>query len=377
MVAIAQVIEAFAYGAAKSVLQLCEVLGPGDRATIYYGLRQGTEIDLKSANKNIDFKELPGSGPTKHLSNVLYLNKELREGFDIVHGHSSYGGMYAKLLGPRHNLHTIYSPRGYSFLREDYPAVARWMFRQMEKVTANRCLTVCCGPYEYRLAKELGGDAICINNGFKIGSEPSLDSLGGPILGVGRICPQKGFDIFAEVSRRLPQHSFVWVGDLQKEDRSAIANLPANLKLIHYIPHAEMLEMIRGCRFVFLPSRWEGLSRFLIESVCMGKAIVTSRFPGNVDCLDGDPAANKFANGYSCEAIEEYTVAVDRLATDNSLVDAMQRASFQHGKRAFDIDKIVDHWRRLYHSFGHRESVSEQQSHAFVLNHSPASKSPL
>ncbi len=359
MVAIAQIAESFAYGTAKSVLQLCSALGPDDSVTIFYGQRQGTEVDLGSVHHTVKLKPLPGSGKLKHLTNIKFLATELGGKYDVIHGHSSYGGFYAKMVGPKLGISTLYSPRGYSFLREDLSRPARWMFREVEKMTANRCLTVCCGPYEQTLGESLGGKCTRINNGFSVTPPLEVDQLDADVLGVGRICLQKGFDIFCDVARRIPEQSFVWVGDLQKEDRSALENCPSNVTLIPYLPHGELLEKIRHSRFVFLPSRWEGLSRFLIESVCMGKAIVTSDFPGNLDCLAIDPTGSRsFLNGYSCRELDDYESAIRQLRGNDALLDEMQSASYQIANAKFNLDVIVRDWRDLYHSVG-----METQSH--------------
>ena len=359
MVAIAQVVEAFAYGTAKSVRQLCGLLSPADRVTVFYGQRQGTELDLKELDPRVQWQALPGKGKTKHFTNLRHLEVALSKSFDIVHGHSSYGGLYAKLLGPRLGLTTLYSPRGFAFLREDFPTVGRWGFRQIERLTSGRCLTVCCGPYEHKLAKSLGGPTIQINNGFVVEMPFGIDSIGDYILGVGRICHQKGFDIFVETARRLPMKRFTWVGEAQKANEPLLNGLPSNLTLYPYIDHAILLNMIRRSRMILLPSRWEGLSRFLIESVCLGKAVVTSRFPANLDCLD-PTGPNQYSNGFACQAIEEYVRAVRHLSEKDECLYKMQSASHDYAQENFDIRKITSKWRDLYYSFNDQTQASQK-----------------
>ncbi|KAA5539293.1 glycosyltransferase family 4 protein [Roseiconus nitratireducens] len=350
MAAIAQIVESFAYGTAKSVLQLCRFIGPEHRITIFYGVRPGTDLELPEVDPRVTLTPLPGSGPAKHASNVRFLARSLQRGFDVVHGHSSYGGLYAKLTGPKLGLRTLYSPRGYSFLRQDFPAVSRWAFRTVESLTAKRCTTISCGPYEHRLSQELGGESICINNGFDIRRPLAVDQLRPVVLGVGRICPQKGFDRFLDIAKRCPEHEFLWVGESAPGCEPDPASVPANLRLLPYLPHEQLLDQITHSRVIMLPSRWEGLSRFLIESVCMGKAIITSRFPANLDCLDGDPKGQQFANGFACEEIEDYVGAIGHLMADDGMLQRMQQASHRFAKQNFDIDIIAQRWRELYDS---------------------------
>jgi len=354
MVAIAQIVESFAYGTAKSVVQLCELLSDNDQVTVFYGHRQGTEIDLQSSSQRVQWRPLPGRGKTKHIANMRFLREQLRGSFDVLHGHSAYGGLYAKVLGPQLGIKTLYSPRGFSFLREDFPAIGRKVFRAVEKATARRCITVCCGPYEQTLAQSLGGQCVRINNGYDVTAPVSIDRVSNNVLGVGRICHQKGFDIFTDVARRLPENSFTWVGDIQSGKASALENVPPNVDVISYLPHHELLEKVKFARLILLPSRWEGLSRFLIESVCLGKAIVTSRFPGNLDCLDGDSSGESFANGMACRTTDDYVLAVRQLSRDDETLDRMQWASHRYAAENFDLQSIREQWKSLYQSFGNK-----------------------
>ncbi len=350
MVAVAQIVESFAYGTAKSVQQICQFLPPTDKLTVFYGYRQGTELDIRELDRNVRWLPLPGSGTAKHLTNLRFLNQCLREGFDVVHGHSTFGGYYAKLLGPRIGIATLYSPRGYPFLRQDFSKQTRWLFRKCEQVTSTRCLTVCCGPYEHDIAQKLGGQSVRINNGFHLRRPREAKHLNGGVLGVGRICFQKGFDIFIDIARQLPQIQFTWVGDLQSADGRQVKNLPTNLTILKYMAHPDILKHIEYTSLILLPSRWEGLSRFLIESVCMGKAIVTSPFQGNLDCLEPCPLGTGYTNGFACSNLDEYVQSVQQLCTNDSLLNHMQAASSIFAANNFNIEDIANQWRYLYHS---------------------------
>ncbi|MEM8912258.1 MAG: glycosyltransferase [Planctomycetota bacterium] len=347
MTAIAHIAESFAYGTARSVLQLCQSARDLGETTVYYGVRQGTDIELRSLPDSVRLRPLPGTGPMRHVINLRFLRKELKS-FRIVHGHSSYGGMYAKLLGRKLDSPVLYSPRGYAFLRQDLSRPVRSAIRRIEKTTAKWCTTIGCGPYEYELGRKLGGPATCINNGYNVSPPACLQGLDSTVLGVGRICEQKGFDIFTAVARELPDVSFTWVGDVQSTNENEYGPLPENVRLRTYMPHADLLRLIQKSRFVFLPSRWEGLSRFLIESVCLSKAIVTSRFPGNMDCLDGDRRGMEFRNGFACDGESEYVEAIGRLMNDDRLLDQQQTASYEYASNHFDLRVILDQWRQLY-----------------------------
>ncbi len=351
MAHVAQIVDCFAYGTSKSVMQLCDQLRGDHRFTLYYGQRQGTGVDLPEIPPHVTAVPLPGRGPARHLSNLRFLRQQLTNVFDVVHGHSAHGGMYAKLLGPTAGLRTFYSPRGYSFLRQDLPGVVRAGCRIAERWTARRAVTIGCGPHEASLARSLGGSVLQINNASARRGGLPIDQTDGTILGVGRVCMQKGFDRFVDVARHLPEHRFVWIGQAPTDSPPEFSDLPPNVEQIDYAPHREVLDRIDRCRFVLLPSRWEGLSRFLIEAVCAGKPIVTSRFAGNLDCLapnDDSILTGWYDNGFASDDVAELTTAVRRLASDDAAAQSAGDASLTLAAGEFDLDRIRDRWSALY-----------------------------
>ncbi|MEM9364727.1 MAG: glycosyltransferase family 4 protein [Planctomycetota bacterium] len=360
MVAVAQVCDAFAYGTAKSIRQLCNFMDPNDRVVVFHGMRQGTKTDLEQYESNIELRPLPGKGPTKHLTNMRFLRDQMTSGFDVIHGHSAHAGIYVKWVSKRTGVPALYSPRGYAFLREDYPRSLRVAFRVVERMTVHQAQTVACGPYEASLARAMGADPICINNGFQVHAPlPPRSPTQDFILGVGRICYQKGFDLFLETARRCPEQSFFWVGDVQKGVMERWGKVPENLTIQAYVPHDELLRMLRDAYCIFLPSRWEGLSRFLIESACFGKSLITSTFPGNMDCLGDKVAGTQHANGFACSTVDEYVDAVNRLCDEPGLLESMQQASHAIALERFDIGVIAQAWRDLYQQYAPEVPVLE------------------
>ena len=387
MIRIAHVVESFAYGTAKTVTQICGYQDNDCEATIFHGHRQGTELDLIDLGPNVHYERLPGTGPVRHVRNIRFLADRL-PGFDLIHAHSSYGGLYAKwlsrrLFGADADRRVLYSPHGFAFLRNDLAPAARGLIRWFERRTSDRCTTLACGPHEASLAADWRGPVRCIANGHEVSSPRPVGELDGTVLGVGRICPQKGFDIFRDVAAACPERAFRWVGEPQRVG-DPVPSVPPNLTMTPYLPHDELLALIRSCRVIFLPSRWEGLSRFLIEGICNGKALVTSTFPANLDCLDGDGidgvgdvAGGKvsdgngdgvrgeakmrvrhYPNGFTASDVDGYAAAI-RATDDDGRLASMQAASHLHASRHYDIAQIREVWRRTYRDAASGEPVAE------------------
>lgn len=347
---IVQIVESFTYGTAKSVKQLCSFF-PNDHVTVFYGERDGTDLELDSLDPRVRWQQLPGRGYSKHLVNVRFLRRMIDRDTDIIHGHSTYGGCYAKLLGfNRRNSRVFYSPRGFSFLREDVPWPVRKLFWLFERSTAGFCTTIACGPTETEIARKLSKNVLRINNGMHIPIQPELDYVGEEILTVGRISVQKGFDLFKEIAKILPEKQFVWIGSAEHSQKNLLVSLPKNVMVIPAMPHDELLKRIQAARFILLPSRWEGLSRVLLESICYGKALVTSTCRSNLDCLAPDDGGHfQFKNGFACRNISDYVSAITILEEDASLLKRMQTESYRLATEHFDLVNIQQQWISLYH----------------------------
>ena len=364
MIRVAHVVESFAYGTAKTVTQICEAQSGDIESTIFYGDRQGTDLDLIDLGPSVRYERLPGRGPLRHPGNIRFLAGRLPD-FDVVHAHSSYGGLYGKwlarrLFGDDADRRVLYSPHGLAFLRRDVSRLGRRLIHLFERRSSTRCTTLACGPYEARLMRSWPGEVLCIPNGHDVETPTPVQSLDRTVLGVGRICPQKGFDIFCEVAARCPGRPFRWIGEVQRPGDPPPA-VPANVRLTPYLPHGELLEIIRRSRLIFLPSRWEGLSRFLVEGVCLGKAVVTSVFPANGDCLAGSAAAfddvagtdgdyadvRRYDNGYTAQSVRGYAAAIEAMDDDRRLT-TMQAASHRLAAERYDIRQIAETWRQTY-----------------------------
>gem|GEM_PF-4349135 len=364
---VVQIAESFAYGTAKSVKQLVGILKCDHDVTVFYGERDGTGLEQHELDPTIRWIKLPGTGPLRHVTNLRFLLKQISNDTSVIHGHSSFGGAYAKALGVfRPKSRILYSPRGYAFLRSDYRWILRKAFWTFERLSAGFCETVACGPSELSYAKAMSPTkSTQIGNGWKIPTSVDTEQVGNGVVSVGRISMQKGFDLFLDIVRKLPEVQFDWIGSEEEGQVSMRKNVPSNVNIIDYMPHEEVLQKIRNARFVLLPSRWEGLSRFLVESVCLGKAIVTSECDANVDCLRKGTLG--FENGFKCGNTEEYVAAIQKLLDDDQMVRAMQNASLAYAKSSFDIATISQQWRDLYLQSDRSGAVpSNEQSPAIL-----------
>jgi glycosyltransferase involved in cell wall biosynthesis len=101
----------------------------------------------------------------------------------------------------------------------------------------------------------------------------------GPVIGtVGRLEPQKGFDVFLRALQDVPQASVVIVGDgEQRDELHALADRLGIQERIHWIGWRDDRRSYLPWFDVFvLPSRFEGFPLALLEALLAQKAVVAT-----------------------------------------------------------------------------------------------------
>jgi len=114
---------------------------------------------------------------------------------------------------------------------------------------------------------------------------PSPVPIDGFVLGVGRLVPEKGFDVLIDAVARLaakerPELVVVGVGP----DRHALAEQAAKAEVKLHLPGAvapaELADWYRRARIVAVPSQREGFGLVAAEAAAAGRAVVGSAVGG-------------------------------------------------------------------------------------------------
>ncbi|MCH4005432.1 MAG: glycosyltransferase [Lactobacillus crispatus] len=109
------------------------------------------------------------------------------------------------------------------------------------------------------------------------------------IITVGRLTEQKGYDISIKAAKRLRDEEihFKWFAIGEGKDRRKLEKLiqkfNLNDKFILLGRRDNPYPYIKACDLFVLPSRHEGYSVALVEARTLGKCIITSDFPANME----------------------------------------------------------------------------------------------
>lgn len=195
-----------------------------------------------------------------------------------------------------------------------------------------------------------------IQNGIAVGPAPPPLPPHPTLLALGRLVPQKGFDLLLRampsVVERVPGVRLVVAGT--GVDEASLHRLSGELGLeghVHFlglVPRDQVPDLLHAARVVVAPSRWEGLPYALLEAAERGRAIVTTTVGGNVEVVDHDVTG--LALGL--DAVEHdptrLSEAIVRSLTEPDLADRLGAAARQRVLDRFDIALTARRYEDLY-----------------------------
>jgi glycosyltransferase involved in cell wall biosynthesis len=172
------------------------------------------------------------------------------------------------------------------------------------------------------------------------------DAVRPRILGVGRLVPQKGFDLlleaFARVAPSFPEWELRIAGD--GPERDALEDLARRLGVagrVRLLGRVEPIEgELRAAQVFVLSSRFEGFPNALAEAMAHGLAVISSDCPSGPSDLVRDGVDGLLVPPEDAGALAEALAAL--------LADPARRASL--ASRAgevvarFSEDAIVERW---------------------------------
>jgi glycosyltransferase involved in cell wall biosynthesis len=221
-----------------------------------------------------------------------------RERFQVVHTHSSKAGFLGRFAGRMAGATTLHTPHVPPFGR--HPGDRAYL--PLERVAARwTARFIALSDYQARLLRDHGlaphRRILHLPNAVdparfapmdRAGArrELGLDPRAPLVLGVGRLCRQKGFDLLVEAAALLaragePAH-FILLGDgpmgpaLQR--RIAAAGLQERFLMPGRVEN--LRAWYGACDLVAMPSRWEGMPYVLLEAKAAARPAVVARVSG-------------------------------------------------------------------------------------------------
>lgn len=168
------------------------------------------------------------------------------------------------------------------------------------------------------------------------------------IISVGRLYPQKDqktmIEAFAKVSEKHPDWKLVIFGE--GPERGALELLVERLKIQDkvFLPgkSENIIDELKKSKIFCLSSIYEGMSNALVEAICVGLPIVTTKVSGTEELIkDGE-------NGFIVDIGDKDTMA---MALTKVIEDENLRQQFAEKNKAqavrFETNAIVDQWEEV------------------------------
>ncbi|MGW9112839.1 glycosyltransferase [Microbacterium sp. NPDC055683] len=212
---------------------------------------------------------------------------------DIVHAHSSFGGVYTRLA--RIEAPILYEPHCYKFDDRHQPAVLRSIYRLAERVLARRSTrTVVLSPHEDDLAKSLDPNAQTTFLPNVATVEPSREhpatrfETARTVFMIGRVTAQKDPAYFAEVAKLVraqsPDVRFQWLGDVDGEPDSKIERMlgelrAAGVEILGWLNGNQLAAALSRPGVYFHSARYEGFPLSVLDAAAFEHPIAVRSIP--------------------------------------------------------------------------------------------------
>ncbi len=309
----------------------------------------------------------PGPGWKARLTHLATGGAVRREMLGILRKHSidllhvqcvSSNGYYARFARQALGLPLVVTAQGERTM-DATQLYERWPFinRVLRQVLAEAGYVTACSVDALRDIKDFFGPGLekkseVVYNGIRL---EDFDGGGAPaparpyILAIGRLVPQKGFDLLIEAFAKASLQGCDLVIAGEGPEREALEALSRSLgkegevRFSGRVDRPAAVGLFKGCDFFVLPSRREPLGIVNLEAMAAGKAVVAARVGGVPEIVEDGVTGLLFPGGDP----GELSKALTRLSSDTALRDRLGAAG-KARVRDFAWPSIADSYVRIY-----------------------------
>ena len=236
--------------------------------------------------------------PLRDAGTAFYLARLLRRNADIVHAHgligAVVGGFAARLAGLPY-LFTVHN------LLPEMNPIQSTLFRELAR-TASRIIAVSEAVAQtVERAGVSAGQIAVVSNGVdlskfdrpsdveKVRRELGIATGERMLLGVGRLAPEKGFDLLIEaftiLQARPSDIRLVIVGEGEEMLRLKAQAASLGERVLFPGHRSETAALFAAADLVVAPSRQEGQGIVPLEAMAAGRAVIAARVGGLVETI--------------------------------------------------------------------------------------------
>jgi glycosyltransferase involved in cell wall biosynthesis len=304
-----------------------------------------------------------------YLATVKAFRIIKKERPDLIHSHSTKGGIIGRVVGFLTGVKVLHTPQAFSYLSTNNK-IKRAFFLMVEKILSkgNSVLLASSESELNRAIKEVGfpkSKTILFNNAIEPIKNISQLSITKTwpdqyLCTVGRPCYQKNIQelirILYEINKTQEMH-LVLLGighhaDQLEEVKELISKLDLinKVTLLNWTSREDVLNIINDSKLYLSTAKYEGLPYAIIESLALSKPCVVSNCDGNRDLIKND------FNGYVIENSDTLTFCkkIIELSNDENRYNKFSKKA----KKAFEENyNILEQINNL--EFIYREQINK------------------
>lgn len=168
------------------------------------------------------------------------------------------------------------------------------------------------------------------------------------IVSAGRLVPQKNqkmlLKAFAGVLKHFPEYQLIIYGEggFREELEKYAANLGIDGKVMLAGSVTDLYEKMKSAEIFVLSSDYEGMPNALIEAMCLGLPVVSTKVSGATDLVQNGE------NGLLVDinASEQLEEALETLLSDKELRNRMAKEAQKVSER-LQPEKILEQWLKI------------------------------
>ena len=270
------------------------------------------------------------------LLELIRINAEYKP--DVIHLHSSKAGLLGRIAFPSSKI--VYTVHGFDSIR-----VAHRKMLPLEKFMQNFCHSIVgVSKYDYanlfnegiRRNVSVVYNAITRPESAEYSMRKFFEKYDKTVLAIARLSYPKRHDIFIEVSRRLPDYGFVWIGN-----QEPVEDVPENCFFLGNIPNAGAYCSLAD--LICLPSDFEGLPMVILEAMSHGKPVVASDVGGIGEIVRDEVNGFVVANDVGC-----FAERIKEILEDEEKMSVMGEESRAMYVKELTVDKMVSGYMNIY-----------------------------
>lgn len=278
-----------------------------------------------------------------------------RYGNIILHTHGSKAGVIGRIVsGSLSFCYSIHTVHGYAVSRYINP-IKRFLYLNAERIASlfgdviiTQAKVHIDRSFKWGIGKRNQFYHIPNFINFHEFNPGKRENIGEIVIGtVGNLKPQKNPIVWAkvaiDVTSKFPNVTFIYIGDGPlRADISKIISKNDRIKLLGW--RDDIPDLLNKMDIFFLPSRWEGLPRTVLEAMASGLPVVAS-------CVDGTPEVVKESlTGFlvNPDDIDSYINKLEVLIKDKNLRIKMGKDGREKVKKYFSYNNIIKKTINLY-----------------------------